>query len=322
MDWLRGFAVSLVLFYHASLVSITDPHFGAMIGSANGLLAPLRMPTMVFLSGLLVPRSMAKGARNFVAGKVRNIAYPCALWSVIMIVLWTFVLNLMPFSPRRVIELLWQPFDHLWFLYHLFAYYLLALATKRFRPLLVSAATLILALTFAAITNSDKEFLSLATFFMLGVDAATHATEWTAWLRERLARLLVLFSTAALVAMSVFDWGASWFKPVLIPLQALTIAGLVSLLIHRCPLRWRVFESIGRDSLVYYLAHWPVLMVLRSALAATGSNDLVRLVASLVVAFGTCWLLASLRSRSRVVALLFSWPRRRDQDRIEQISRF
>lgn len=322
MDWLRGFAVSLVLFYHASLVSITDPQFGAMIGSANGLLAPLRMPTMVFLSGLLVPRSMAKGAREFVAGKVRNIAYPCALWSVIMIVLWTFVLNLMPFSPRRIIELLWQPFDHLWYLYYLFAYYLLALVTRRFRPLLVAVTTLVSALAFAAITSDDKEFLSLATFFMLGVDAATRANEWMAWLKAKWSRLLIMVSAATLVAVSVIDWGASWFKPALIPLQALTIAGVVGLMIHRRPLRWSVFESIGRDSLVFYLAHWPVLIALRGALAMTGSNDLVRLVTSLVVAFGTCSLLASLRGRSRVVALLFSWPHRTHRDRNKQTTRF
>ena len=65
MDSLRGLSVSLVVMFHASGQFAGDGSVSDVLTIANDLFAPLRMPTMVFLSGLLVPRSLTKGTREF-----------------------------------------------------------------------------------------------------------------------------------------------------------------------------------------------------------------------------------------------------------------
>lgn len=309
MDSLRGLSVSLVLIYHASGQLTTGGLLTDGLTIMNDLVAPLRMPTMVFLSGLLVPRSLAKGARAFLMGKVRGILHPYFVWTAIMIAVWTGVLGLMQFRWRLVIEAFWQPFDHLWFLYFLFLYYVIVLLTRPIRPVFVAAGAVVAAVALTVVTGENKEFAYLAAFFLLGVDVAARPSQWAALLRTRVSRVLAVSAVVILVSLPFWNPASGWYNPYLIPIVALVILSLWHELSTRTGIpRSRALEAIGRDSIVYYIVHWPVVVAVRQLLEPLQWGAFSSLAVGLVLAFGVSALLAHLRHTNALVAALFAWP--------------
>nr|NLI51570.1 acyltransferase family protein [Propionibacterium sp.] len=308
VDQLRGLAVCLVVLYHASLTSLDEATLlGAALRRLNDLAAPLRMPLLAFLSGWLVPRSLAKGPRRYLRGKLRHVLRPYLLWSGVMIALWCGPLALMTFEPQVVLRVLWQPFDHLWYLYFLFLYYLLALATTRIRPLVVAAAALGAALVLAQVSGEPKELLLLAAFFMLGVDVATFGTTWASlWSRPAARVVFVVAAAALLVRPLVASGPGGWYDPWLAPIVAALLLGVHDVVARAGSLpRADALARVGRDSLVYYLVHWPALVVLREVLAPVPLSPVGRFAVSIALVFGLAATLAWLRRRVRLVALLF-----------------
>ena len=88
MDVLRGTSILLVVFNHAILFASALPTGSPEVAWAlNQVFAPIRMPLMVFLSGLLVAPSLARGWRQYLRGKARRVLYPYLVWSAIALVL-------------------------------------------------------------------------------------------------------------------------------------------------------------------------------------------------------------------------------------------
>lgn len=67
-------------------------------------------------------------------------------------------------------------------------------------------------------------------------------------------------------------------------------------------------EAVGRESIVYYLSHYPVMVLVGAGLTSAGiSNPWVHIMAALASALVVGWLLVRGR-RSPVVAILFRLP--------------
>ncbi len=77
MDMLRGSAIVLVMLWHSSAVPVL---YGARMPEAvravNMFFLPFRMPTLMFLSGLLLPASLRKPLPVYYAGKFAAIGWP------------------------------------------------------------------------------------------------------------------------------------------------------------------------------------------------------------------------------------------------------
>src|SRR6478735_4086004 len=84
MDLLRGCAVLLVIAFHASTYPI---EFGMevpdVLVTINVALTPFRLPTLLVLSGMLLPRALEKPLGRYYAGKARNILWPYLVWTVL-----------------------------------------------------------------------------------------------------------------------------------------------------------------------------------------------------------------------------------------------
>src|SRR5208282_5215739 len=71
------------------------------------------MPLFFFLSGLFLFRSTAKPWLEFVSDKLRSIAYPYFLWSVITLIFKAALGGVVnhPFDLRDFPQILYQPID-------------------------------------------------------------------------------------------------------------------------------------------------------------------------------------------------------------------
>lgn len=302
MDVLRGTSIVLVVFNHAILFAGSLPTGSPEIAWAiNQVFAPIRMPLMVFLSGLLVAPSLARGWRPYLRGKARRVLYPYLVWSAIALVLlyaWGIRDGLVgglapaPVTVWEPLRVLYDPVEHLWFLYDLFLFYVIALAATRISPLWIAAGAFV-----AAVLVPDfsvRRFLVLLVFFMLGVWMSQHpgtldrvlARRWVVWLCA-----VVSVGTVAAVALGI----GLRYSALSVPFAAAGI-GLAVVAARRIgsarvlrPLRF-----VGRDSLVYYLVHWwPTSLGV--AIGATTGNGSLALLAGfamgLLVSTAVAWLI-------------------------------
>lgn len=307
MDQARGIAIVLVVLHHsmtwAELFGLQVPPVLVVFDAA---FLPFRMPLLMFLSGMLVTRSLGKPTATYFAGKWRGIGWPYLLWTLIFLSLTgTLTLSLVP-------NILVYPPTYLWYLWFLFAFYVVAWVLARFQvpPLPVAA----LALAASAVAPEEyriSRFFFLMSFFMLG---------WW-WQRAGIGergshrlRMLVAatgFAAGAVISgisiggtptryVTVYAWGVI----ALIAALALVLPGA------RSGRYARPIEFVGRNSIVFYVVHYPLLWVMDVLLVQTWGWTEVWVVwavgVAAAIAAGSA--LSVARSRSRGVGTLFAWP--------------
>lgn len=304
MDLLRGGAVLLVIVHHLRLIQqIWDGATPwAMIELSEGF-APFRMPALLFASGMLLERSLCRPTGRFLAGKVRGLLWPWLVWSVVM-------LPLLGWDNARE-PLWWLDGMYTWFLAALFLYYVIGLLTRRIHPgwvalaaLLAWAALPLLEITPTMAGPRPDKFLFYAVYFFAG-----------AALRPLLARGPLPWA----VTLPGLALGGAWalhaaradVEPVM-PLLAqavvvLSVLGAIGVL-QRLP-RWRVLrplEWMGRNSIVPYLVHLPVLEILGRHVDLPASAATFALYYAITL--GICALAILLRPAT---GFLYAFPARR-----------
>jgi fucose 4-O-acetylase-like acetyltransferase len=310
MDALRGTAVFLVIFTHAVTLSpVGAPRPLEVFALA---MAPFRVPSLMFLSGMLLPRSLERSRRVYLRGKVSRILWPYLVWSTITLVVTSFGTP----GPNPLIELFVNPKSAMWYVGYLFVFYVVALF---FRPagrswlLLVAATGLVLA-RLADVTDPrlvgdttvPQRWFFTFFCFLAGDFLMRHRERWLSGLTSVPA--VVVCALLALPALVLA--GAGWsvrYEPLYLVSSLAGIAAAIPFF------RWlsgralgRSAATIGRSSIVFYVTHWPVQLVAYHAAAALGmSNGLAivawNLAAALGVGFGVLWL----RSRWGAVDYLF-----------------
>lgn len=164
MDGLRGLTVVAVVVLHAELTAGPLPWLARL----NAELEPVRMPLLVALSGMLLGRSLAKGARRHLSGKVRGILWPYLLWATLDIT-HVIVDCLVAGDPAPwdwLGRLLYDPQTYLWFLAYLFCFH--ALATP-LPPWLRTVAGPVLVLAAGTVAYPElHRFVELAGWFLIG----------------------------------------------------------------------------------------------------------------------------------------------------------
>jgi len=315
VDVTRGLAVLLVVFYHVVIAlkvdAVTAPAWAVVL---NDALAPFRIPTLMFCSGLLLARSLRKAPKPYLVGKLRHIGWPWLVWTTVIVVfLWagSSVAGDGNYGPRRLVELVLSPTTYTWYLAYLLAFYVVSLvvpATAR------SAAVPVLLVISLVVHDGDgwTRVTFLLAFFFLGDTAARHRDVFESLARRR---VVVALGAAAALGTAV----ASTRLPGL-RYDLVAAVGVVGLVLVAVPLGslvaptlvGRGLTAMGRDSIVYYTTHWIVVTLGVHALGLVGLHQGTLMIVTLLVAgLAAPWLMVRLSRRSRVVAGLYAWPVRR-----------
>ena len=304
MDQLRGLAILLVVFVHAEAVVRPWVAMPGPVVVTLDALAPFRIPMLVFLSGMLLERSLSKPTGAYFAGKLRAIAWPYVLWSVLFLAVSGAL------TVSTLVRVAFLPPTYLWYLFFLLLYYALAWLMRKGRvPFWVAMVA-----GFAVSFSDDPYRIGRFGFLMVFFFAGWYMTRyWAPWVLRHRSWLIA----PGALAMIAGGWISAAGVPVRYePLPIVLTAGGV--LFGVCAMsflegaRWlRPVASVGRASIVFYVTHYPVIYLLGLALDWAGVGEpLVYLIVGIVAALAVGAVFVALRKRSRIVAALFDFPRR------------
>ena len=308
MDVIRGSAVLLIIGFHATTISDTYGDLPApqWLTDANTVITPLRIPLLVLLSGMLLDSSLRKGSRRYFAGKGRNVAWPYLVWTLI----W----GAASWPVYSVVGYLLGG-SYLWFLLFLLSFYGAAWLLRALPPaavvlLAVTASAAASFLTLGASTYGER-WPYLFAVFMLGhlltvrpaVRTWTYTSPWAYFL---LAVLLTVHFGLSLG----YDYG---LESSLFMLTGAILAIRLALRIGSARVL-RPVRFVGRNSLVFYVSHYPLMVAVVIAVSATtgitGSHTLL-LVLGLTAAAVTAGTAAVLiNDRLPATRWLFTVPTR------------
>lgn len=302
---LRGLAVILVALFHIQYpVGERVPGTPDELMRFGEAMQPFRMPLLFFLSGLLLPRSLAKPAKDYTLGKLRGLVWPFALWTVIVAVCFEVLWNDDPLWLFRDVPAMLMGWQHMWFLSVLIICYAIAPLTRSV-PAWTLPIPMAVAATFIAPDGSWVDYfqkvLWFGAFFFAGAAVSRYLHTW-----QRLHPLVpaaMLVFTVAWGYVAAHDgelrttMGISTFLTSFVG-----VLGVVWLA-PRIP-RIRFLEWAGRGSIVVYLVNLTSITVAFESLDALGITDAWAVVTILCIA-GLAIPLAMVPSARTI---LFTWP--------------
>lgn len=265
MDGLRGAAVLLVVLWHVpSLPAAYNDIPPTWLIDINAGLAPYRIPMLLVLSGLLLPRSLSKGLPRYYWGKVRGIVWPLVLWTFIT----TWVMRDM--ETMRTVDAWLGGLHHLWYLAVLMLAYLVG-PVSRYVPAWVLPLPMIAASSFVD-DLTWAQFLWHGAFFFVGAAVAENGAQW--WVKRRwpvpvaCAALAVVWG--AWVTLSESTTGREYTLVDFVA-SLIGVAALVWLASRAPRMRW--LEYVGQRSIVVYLVHFPVIGFVWIWMLENGHHD-------------------------------------------------
>ncbi|KAA9394865.1 acyltransferase [Kocuria coralli] len=305
MDTMRGLAIVLVILRHGSTTLIEYQIFPTIWFQAlQDVLVPFRMPALMLLSGLLLDRALKKNLGQYTLGKMQNLLWPYVIWAAIF-------LGVSNGGEQYLEPMAWVSTSYLWFIFFLMIYFAIAPFIK-FLPAWVPVLAAWIGSWFEPYAASLLgQLLYFAGWFFLGQLASRH---WD--LVNRLLR-----PTPAIIAAVLAAFGAYFsltyparieYRVEIVPFAIAGIIAAITLVRAIPDARTGWIRFIGRTSLVWYVAHIPIMLVTRRILVMAGvENFWIHYIAGCTMAFLGSWVLARLFQRGAPFSWLFKapWPK-------------
>lgn len=310
MDLLRGLAVLLVVVMHAQALPMRSDMGVEEWQTANSYLQPFRMAMLMFLSGMLLPRGLVKPLPQYLWGKWAAIGWPAFVW--------LFLYGL--YSDALSNWEYWSSGSYLWYLLALLLCYSAALTIKPLvnRPWVFSGSCVLLAAASLCTAHFGEVIDPLltptvyfATFFFLGAGLRDFALSWT---QAPALVVLVLAIYAAVMAHLGIEDGSlhrGTIYAATTGLSGVAVALWVAPRLYRLgpwlkPLT-AVLEWAGRNSIVVYVAHFPVVTVVNRYLLGWDLSPVQHVAACTAAGLAGTLLITALRP---VTAWLYVFPGR------------
>ena len=266
VDYAKAIGIILVVYghvargVHSAGLSIDE----GIYRMVDAVIYSFHMPLFFFLSGVFFLSSLQKhGVPGTLAAKLRTVAWPYLVWSVLQGLVEIQLSRLTNGSvvPADVAALLWQPRAQFWFLYALFFISVIALLVYRWLPVRWQTAVPVLACLAYLYADSLPGGISLvfviqyAPYFACGVVFGRMANGAVSLRPGWVAAATVIF---AIMAQSICHGSFGFVPEARWPHLALAMATIVAVVASCLWLaRWRLhwLAALGRASLAIYVMH-------------------------------------------------------------------
>lgn len=311
IDRIRALGIIMVVTYHTEIALVSRgidliPGFWLW----NSATSALRMQIIIFVSGVLLERTLRKPWGVFLDSKLRMIAWPWFVWTGILaltMVIGSWGFGAHTFGWQQVLDTFLSQYTYTWYLAYLFAYFVIArLLTSTIRAWSIPAL-LIFAQWQGDYDGWHTRFPYMMALFFLGELFARHP-QWWDLLKKRWVLAIAILVTAASLAAGPLGY-PTWYTIWSVP-GTVAFVGLMMLISNRITRPLPRLETIGRESIVFYVTHQPFLKSVSYLAPILGLGRWPATILILGVALGVPALMVRLRHRYKAVAVLYEWPAR------------
>jgi len=295
IDFIKGVAIILVVYGHV----IQGAAYGGLLGGwkffpiSEAFIYSFHMPAFFFVSGMLAGRSLEKGAGAFVRDRLKTLAWPYVIWSIIdalsVVTFRRFYHHPSETPLADLLTILWNPHGF-WFLFVLFWSEIVLCVLQRISPpfLLVVLSAIRIAFPNTGIDALDKLFAFLP--FLIG-------GYWLGTGIGRVARSRLLVIGLGTLAFQCVAIAGGWqrFESIKLLLGFTGTFALISL--GMLLKRGRVYDWFcvaGTASLAIFLLH-PYL------------QGLTRVLLNRMAHISDPWVQVSLQTACAVIGAILIW---------------
>lgn len=332
MDYAKGIAIFGVVIWHVvgGVVGSGVTHTPAMeaFGDLWDMYTFRLMPVFFFLSGMFFVRSVDRPFMKVFISKLRTVAYPYFVWSIITLLVGTLTLSVRNGgeSISDLPRLLYDPILHYWFLYALFVimigYYLLA--QLKINRWIIAVGSVALFIASAATIFYTQWYVGgqigyFAAYFVAG---AVIGPKFAALVENTPIRTHLVLIVLSIVAFVLMPITALNVESLIWQPMASTLALIVTISISAVLSKWEVLGFIdywGQLSLEIYLVHVLALASFRIVLfnILNIDNAWIHIIGGVIFAMAVpiilVWVLNKLNMN-----ILFVAPRLSQQRKVKQ----
>ncbi|MEG3123312.1 acyltransferase family protein [Sphingomonas sp. GB1N7] len=273
LDNARGIGIILVVYAHQMRAQAL---IGNIPGSWGGspqdvLIYSFHMPLFFFISGIVSYRSLqSKASSEYFIDKLKTIAYPYILWSLISWCLSALAVRYVnrPMDFRSLIFIGYQPILQYWFLYILFLCQVLSLMLKKIFMMNISLACIFLVIPIASLNPTIKEFLMSFPFFVVGLVMSGLLLATTDGGLARWTIPVALFALMMFTGLTYVRLAGTVFPQWAALAQAWAGIAVVVMVSQCIGQRCSRLSALGRASMAIFVMHTIVAAAIRTSLAA------------------------------------------------------
>ncbi len=267
IDYAKGIGILLVVIGHVCRGLIDSSILSPSIAkSIDQWIYAFHMPIFFFLSGLLIQRSVSTSLKDFIVNKLKTIAYPYFLWSIIqgglVSAAFQYTNNSIPLTD--ILQIIYQPIFIFWFLYVLFIimiFYKFAYDIKAspvhfliFSIFLYYLHSLQSSFTSWSVLDLVCRFI---IYFAIGAAVASPLMSWLSRINQFNIPLLISVTISGFLAVAATVWLGIAENQLLVPLIAMIgISATIALAILLEQSKLANFVKVwGLLSLQIYVVH-------------------------------------------------------------------
>lgn len=246
MDAARGLCIILIIMLHSSsIIQDFGIHVPYMIKEFNNIFLPYRMPVLMFLSGMLLHKSLKKDVVSYSLGKFNQLYWPYVFWNIVAFTVmgaltWKNMLQSVAVSPLSY-----------WYLLYMFIFYMSVVILKNIPELIIIILSLLLANFLLEVRNFSRLFF-LFSFFMSGYYLLPLCRKIIG--NRFVAAIGIVLTVTGMILVFTGNWQKYAIIYAWMPFAA--IAAIISLSdLYKSNFIGNLIEFVGRGSLVFYIIH-------------------------------------------------------------------
>lgn len=251
MDRGRGIAVLAVIAWHVPAIPAVFgaemPDWLRWVGNA---LSPYPIPFLLLLSGMLLRKSLQKPIARYYGVKIAYIGWPYIVWCCILLLV----------SPGAdwLNIWFWLGGSYLWYLVVIGFCYVIGPIVRWVPPLVIASGSIVVLIVVDPSTNAVIRVLENAPYFFVGTALVP--------VMDRILRLpgwAVAIGGAVALAGGAYSATVLGFSPRihLIPAVVSLIGFCCLMWVLNRPRRMPRAEWAGKNAMVFYVAHFPAMVV-------------------------------------------------------------